>query len=199
MRVDLVDTASGQVVGGITTHLIYTDAAAGTQRLRFALVLPLRTAIVAAPAPTASQLLARPAAALATPSAAMTAVVDTVGGHRPDHPPCRSPWQASAQTVGALQPTGHQADGGPALGHWPPPPRSTSSLSTPFAPVNASGLVAAGLSDELAMQVARGTNRHLGPGHPPGRYPRPDLGTWITDDGLDTAASTSSSRTATAR
>ena len=186
VRVDLVDTANGQAVGGITTHLIYTDAPSGTQRLRFALVLPVRTPIVAAPAPTASQLQARPAAALATPTpAAMTGVVDTIGAIS-QNSTVPVTLAVSAQTVGALQRTGHQAAVN-QLSALAASPSVHQFASSPFAPVDASGLVATGLSDELARQVAQGTTEisgqvtHLAatPGH---------LGTWIADKGLDTAA-----------
>ena len=186
VRVDLVDTTSGQVVGGITTHLIYTDAAPSTQKLRFALVLPIRTAIVAAPAPKASQLLVRPAAALANPTAAaMGALIGTVGAVA-RNPSVPLTLEASAQAVGALQSAGHQATVN-ELSALATTPTLHQFASTTFVPVNASGLVAAGLSNELAMQVTRGTNAisarvtHLAtvPGH---------LGTWISDKALDTAA-----------
>ncbi len=41
VRVQLVNMVSGQVVGGLTTHLVYADPPAGTQKLRLAVVLPL--------------------------------------------------------------------------------------------------------------------------------------------------------------
>jgi hypothetical protein len=185
VRVELVDMASGQAVGGITTHLIYTDAPANTQKLRFALVLPIRTAIVAAPAPKPSQLQARPGAALADPSAAATgALVGTVDAVA-RNPTVALTLVASPQAVDALQSAGHQATVN-QLSALAATPNVHQFASTTFVPVNASGLVAAGLSAELAMQISRGTSAistrvtHLAttPGH---------LGTWISDKGLDTA------------
>ncbi len=186
VRIDLVDTADGQAVGGITTHLIYTDAPASTQKLRFALVLPVRTAIVAAPAPKVSQLQARPAAALAAPSAtAVAALVGTIGAVT-RNPTVPVTLMTNAQAVGALQSTGHQGAVN-QLAALAADPAVHQFASSTFAPVNASALVAAGLSDELAMQVTRGTAvvsaqvTHLAtvPGH---------LGAWISDRGLDTTA-----------
>ncbi len=109
VRVQLVDTVTNRVLGGITTHLIYTQGAAGTQRLRFALVLPVRTPVVAAPAPDAATLQSRPSTALEVPSAgALTDVADTVGAVA-RNPSVHLTLEANAQTVGALQTSDHQA------------------------------------------------------------------------------------------
>ena len=185
VRVDLVNTTTHQTIGGITTHLIYTDAPADTQKLRFAFVLPLHTKVVAAPAPTTGQLQARPASALAQPTAgAIDAAVDTVAAvaHQPAVP---ITIDAGAQTVGVLQSSGHQSTVD-QLSALAANPALHQFASSPFTPVDASNLVNAGLGSELAMQVARGTAlvsdevTHL----PvvPSRQ-----GVWVSGSGLDPA------------
>ena len=185
VRIDLVNTTTHQTVGGITTHLIYTDAPADTKKLRFALVLPIRTQVVAAPDPTTGQLQTRPATALAQPTPAQVdAVVDTVAAvdHQPAVP---ITIDATAQTIGVLQSSGHQATVN-QLSALAADPSVHQFASAPFAPVDASSLVNAGLDGELATQVARGTAlvshevTHL----PvvPNRQ-----GVWVSERGLDPA------------
>ena len=65
MRVQLVNTSSGQAVGGFTTHLVFTEAAAPTQKLRVAVVLPIATTQGPAPDPGTASCSAQPSSALA--------------------------------------------------------------------------------------------------------------------------------------
>jgi hypothetical protein len=186
VRIQLVDTTTDRVLGGITTHLIYSEGAAGTQRLRFALVLPIRTAVTAAPAPRASVLGTRPAAALEVPSAAaLGAVADTVRAVA-RYPSVPLTIDASAQTLGALQTSGHQATVD-ELRTLATEPSIHQFVATPYAPVNASNLVAAGLDGELALQISRGTDLLSSEVT---RRPTTagQLGAWIADDATDPAA-----------
>ena len=127
---------------------------------------PLRTAVVAAPAPTTGQLQARPAAALAQPTARRGRRRWSTRWRAVDHEPTVPlTIEASAQTVGALQTSGHQATVN-QLSALAADPAVHQFASAPFTPVDASSLVTAGLGDELALQVARGTALALRRGHP---------------------------------
>lgn len=68
VRVGVVNLASGSEVGGFTTHLVYTDIAATTQKLRLALVLPVTETWTANQKVGPGGLLAHPMEALAPPS-----------------------------------------------------------------------------------------------------------------------------------
>jgi hypothetical protein len=186
VRVQLVDTVTDRVLGGITTHLIYTEGAAGTQRLRFALVLPVRTALVAAPAPKAATLQTRPSAALEVPStAALADVADTVGAVA-HNPSVHLTIEANAQTVGALQTSGHQAAVN-ELRSLAADPSLHQLTSSTYTPVNASKLVSAGLGSELALQISRGTD--LLSTEVTRRPTAPKaLGVWVADAGLNGTA-----------
>ncbi len=186
VRIQLVDTASNRVLGGITTHLIYTEGAAGTQKLRFALVLPVRTAVVAAPAPQATTLQTHPSAALEVPSAgALADVAATVSAvaHNPSVP---LTIEANAQTVGALQTSGHQAAVN-ELRSLAADPSLHQFTSSTYAPVSASKLVSAGLGSELALQISRGTD--LLSTEVTRRPTTPKAqGVWVADTGLNGTA-----------
>jgi hypothetical protein len=191
LRVELVDTADKQVVAGITTHLVYTDAAAGTQKLRVAIVLPVQMAPIPATAPATAQLLARPGAALDPPSAAavanVSALVTAVGA--PAHAGVAVTLEASPQSVTALAESGHQSlvNDLATLGATP---SVHQFASTSFTPVNAATLVDAGLSGELAAQVSRGTQALASAIHQPSTSGGAGLGAWITNDALDPATLT---------
>jgi hypothetical protein len=186
VRVQLVNTSSKQVIAGITTHLVYTDAGADTQKLRFAVVLPVQMAMSASSTPTSAQLLAHPQAALEQPSPAattgVTGMVATLAD--PAHSTVPVTLEASPQAVSDLDDSGHQSTVAQlaALASGP----SVQFASTPFAPVDASSLVDAGLSSELARQVSRGTQvLDTTVTHPAVTTGTPDLGAWITNNPLD--------------
>ncbi len=193
VRVQLIDTANGQTVGGLTTHLVYTGTPATTQKLRVAVVLPIATTLGPAPDPAAGQLTIQPAAALAQPSTAATsAVTATVsaiatGGHQS----VPLTLEASPQTVVDLANSGHGATVD-QLATLADVPSIHQFASAPYVPVNASALVSAGLEGELDLQVARGVQVLAA------RLPRTSsatsvgaagggLGAWFTNDGLDAA------------
>lgn len=186
IRVNLVNTTSGQVIGGITTHIIYTAAASGTQKLRLALILPLRAPVAASAAPTTTELIGKPNEALAPlSSAALDAVAGTVNALT-QYPSVPITIDANGQTINALQSSGRQATV-TRLSSLAANQGIHQFTSSPFAPVDASSLVNSGLADELNLQIARGTavisasitHRPVDPKR---------QGTWISDDGLDGAA-----------
>ena len=194
VRIQLVDTSTGQGEGDLTTHLVYSDAQADTQKLRFALVLPLRTTFTAAPDPAAGRLVDHPDAALAPLSnSATTAVVQTVA-RLTAHASVPVTLVPSPQTLGALVNDATPAASGAVSGlaGLATTPLVHQFAGSPYAPVNAAGLVAAGLAGELALQVARG-NQLLGTilnrGNP-GPGTAGPLDVWPTEDGLDTATLT---------
>ncbi len=92
---------------------------------------------------------------------------------------------ATAQTIGVLQTSGHQATVN-QLSALAADPSVHQLASAPFAPVDASSLVNAGLDSELAMQVARGTALVS---HEVTHLPvAPDRqGVWVSERGLDPA------------
>ncbi len=190
VRVDLVDTATGEVLSGITTHLVYSEATAGTEKLRFGLVLPVQIPLAASKAPTAAELVAHPPAALAPPpSATLDAVVAMVAAITKGEPAVPLTLEASPQTVLALGATGHATTVG-QLAALASTPDVHQFASAPFVPVDAPGLVSAGLGGELTLQVARGSqvleNSTVRPtgGQPAGTG---QLGAWFTNGGMDVA------------
>jgi len=187
VRVQLFDTATSTAVGSITTHLVYTDAPADTQRLRVALVLPVHATQPPAPSPSPSQLVASPSAALEQPSTAALAAVSGLIASVAAYHTVPLTLEASGQTVGLLDSPGHQSTLA-QLAQLATDPTVHQFASSPFTPVNAAGLVAAGLGGELSLQVARGTQvlsadvlHPQGGSAPAGGT----LGAWITGDGLD--------------
>ncbi len=188
VRVQLVDTATGAVLASLVTHLVYTEASPSTQRLRVALVLPVQTTVGAAPAPPAADLAARPLAALATPSAsALADVTGTVAAVAAQHPTVPVTLAVSGQTVSLLDDGAHPTTLA-QLGQLAGTPSVHQLAAAPFTPVNAAGLIGAGLGAELALQVARGVETvAVATGRPP-PDPAAGLGPWITGDGLDPAA-----------
>jgi len=186
MRVQLVDTSSGSVLGSITTHLVYTEAAATTQRLRVAVVIPVQTTQRAARAPSPAALLARPTSALTAPTAAVSGVAGTVAViDSPAHQTVPLTLQVSGQTVGLVA-GGPHASAVAQLGQLAASPDVHQLTAAPFAPVDAAALVGAGLTSELAQQVARGTQAGAeATGRP---VPAAAGGLWpcITGDPLDT-------------
>ena len=183
VRIQLVDTANGQTVGGITTHLVYTGTPAATQRLRVAVVLPLATTLGPARGPGTAELAAHPSAALVPPTAAAVAsVTGTVTVVADQHPTVPLTLVASPQTVAELGATGHQTTVDD-LATLAATPAVHQFATAPFVPVNAAGLVTAGLGGELALQVARGS-QVLAAVLPHALSPAP---TWFANDGLDAA------------
>ncbi len=183
VRVQLVNTASGQSVGGFTTHLIFAETAASTERLRVAVALPVATTQYPATAPTSAELATRPGAALAQPSAAATSgVTATVAAIAATHPSVPVTLETSPQTVADLAASGHQSTVA-QLESLADNPSVHEITSAPYVPVNAAALVGAGLSTELAQQVSRGSEvlaTYL-PRQSPGS------GAWIAGDGVDAA------------
>ncbi len=189
-RVQLVDTADSTVVGSFTTHLVTTDAPADTQRLRVAVVLPLQVTQHASRTPSAGALLDRPAAALASPSAAaLDAVQATVATIAVQNRTVPVTLQVSGQTAALLDTPAHQTTV-TQLSQLADSPGVHQLTAAPFVPVDATGLVDTDLSDELALQVARGTELVAASTGRPAPTPATGLGPWITDDGVDAATVT---------
>ena len=184
VRIQLVDTTNGQVVGGITTHLVYADVAANTVKLQVALVLPIETTLMPSRSPTTSQLLAHPTAAVEPPSeAAIAAVTGTVAAVTA-HSTVPVTLEASPQTVMALDSSPATSPTVGALASLAATGSGHQFASAPFAPVNATSLVSGGLSGELATQVTRGSQVLAS------TIDRSNAGTasaWFTNDTLDTA------------
>ena len=186
VRVELVDTSGSAVVGSFVTHLVTTAASTASQPLRVAVVLPVQLTLGASHSPSAAALLARPSSALATPSdaavGAVTGTVDAIAGQQHSSVPVTL--QVSGQTVGLLDTPAHQATI-TQLGQLAATPAEHPLTDAPFTPVDAAGLVDAGLGTELTLQVARGTEvvaTATGRAAPTATN---GLGVWITGDGVD--------------
>ncbi len=186
VRVQLVNTGNGSILGSLVTHLVYTQASATTQRLRVAVVLPVQTTVGAAVAPPPAVLVTRPGAAIATPSTdALAAVSGTVAAISA-HSSVPVTLEVSGQTVGLLESAAHQTTlsqlaglAGAASVH--------ELTAAPYTPVDAAALIGAGLPDELSLQIARGTEVVAAATGQSVPDPTAGLGAWITNDGLDSA------------
>jgi hypothetical protein len=192
VRIQLVDTATGTVLGGFTTHLVVSEAPSDTQRLRVAVVLPVQVTQTAAADPTPAALLARPSAALAEPTdTALAAVTDTVATMATQHRSVPVTLQVSGQTMALLEDTSHQATV-EQLEQLAADPEVHELTAAPYTPVDAASLVGSGLGAELALQVARGVEVvGAATGRPPPVPAGPDgLGAWVTGDSLDIATIT---------
>jgi hypothetical protein len=192
VRVQLVDTSTGQAVGGFTTHLVYTGTPTDIQRLQVAVVLPIGTTLGPATDPTTLRLAAHPSSALTPLSpASVAAISGTVAAISESHPSVPVTLEASPQTVTELATTGHQSIVTQLAG-LSATPSVHQFASSPFVPVSASGLVDAGLASELALQVARGSAA-LSPNFPrtasaaPAGAGSSPLGAWFSNDGVDAA------------
>jgi len=188
VRIQLVDTANGSALGTFTTHLVFTQAPTDTQRLRVGVVLPIQLTQRASHAPSPTELLARPSAALATPpDVAVSAVAATVAVVATQHPSVPVTLQVSGQTVGLLSTTAHQSTL-TQLGQLASSPEVHQLASAPFTPVDATALVDSGLGSELSLQVARGVSVVSTAADRPVPSAATGLGAWITGSGLDAAA-----------
>jgi len=185
VRVELVASPGGAVIGGITTFLVYTDAAADTERLRFAEEVPLATTVAATGhRPTTRALLADPAAGLSRPAAAQVAALDATVAAVAADPSVPVTLDVSPQTVQLLATSGHRATV-TTLAQLATTPAVHQLLAAPYTQVSAPALVDAGLSTELTRQVQRGgavlagNGLHVSPS-------AGDLGPWVTAGGVDT-------------
>ncbi len=187
VRVQLVDTSAGTPITSFTTHLVFTEAGSGTQRLRVAVVLPITVTLGPAAEPPAAELRVRPSAALTPPSNGAVAGVAGVAATAAErYPTVPLTFEPSGQTVDLIGPRAA------SLTELAASPAVHEVAAAPFVPVNASVLVASGLSSELTAQVQRGTAilaaSNLHPGGTPSPGGAPDLGAWITNDGMDAAS-----------
>lgn len=184
VRVQLVNVSDGTVFSSFVTHLVYSETTPADQ-LRVAVVLPVQLGLTAGSA-TSAELATRPSAALGPPSATELASLSGVVGAMASHPTVPITLSVSGQALEALSAAGRQTtlDQLAALAIDAP---DHESLFAPFVPVDATALVDAGLSDELALQVARGAQVAAPVTH---QSPTPQtaagLGSWVTNGSLDT-------------
>ena len=187
VRLQLVNTTSNTTVASLTTFLVYVTTPA-TQRLRFAMVVPVSTSFGPTSHPTAAHLLSTPYAALTRPAVdALTGINQLVAalstGAGAAVPVTIA---ANAQTLQALSSDGHPSTVS-ALAELSNTPAVHQFASSPYTPVDSSALVDAGLGSELVSQLNRGDqiladdgiNRSAAPPAVGGSAP------WITNDGLD--------------
>jgi hypothetical protein len=192
VRLQLVDTRSGNVLGSLTTHLVYSTAPADTKRLRFAWELPIQTPVRSTPTtPPSSVLATDPLKALAPPSAGtldnLAAVVDAVTG-APTVPVTLAP---SPQTLQALQNFGHPSSIKALTTAANLGVAERQFLWTSYVPVDATALVDTGLTGELTLQLQAGWSAaanqlELGSKRPVPAPGVPGLaGAWVTNDSID--------------
>ena len=193
VRIQLVNTATNQPLGGFTTHLVFSEAPSSTEKLRVGVILPIVATQTAARDPATAQLIAQPSSALSQPSGSATAaVVATVAaistGQRPTVPVTLD---VSPQTLLSLDSTGHDSSVD-QLAALAATPSVHQFASAPFVPVNATALESGGLQEELALQVARGVQILAArlPRAVASTPPTGGLGAWFTNDALDVGALT---------
>ena len=188
VRVQLVGTAAGgAVIGSLATHLVFTEATAATQRLRVGVVLPLQVTQRAAPGTSPAELLARPEAAVTPLVPGSEAAVDaTVATIADQHPGVPVTLQVSGQTVGLLSGPSHQ--GALArLAQLAGTPAVHQLSVAPYVPVDAAALTAAGLGDELALQIARGAQSVAAATSRPVPDVAAGFGPWVSGGPVDGA------------
>ena len=116
----------------------------------------------------------------------MDAVTGTVATIYDQHPTVPVTLQVSGQTVGLLYTPAHQATV-TQLGQLATTPAVHQLTESPFTPVDAMGLVGAGLGTELSLQVARGADVVAAATGRVAPAVGSGLGAWITGDGVDAA------------
>jgi Family of unknown function (DUF6049) len=183
VRVQLVNVSDGTVLSSLVTHLVYSETTPGDQ-LRVAVVIPVQLGLTTGSA-TLAELTTRPSAALRPPSATELASVSGVVGAMASHPTVPVTLSVSGQALEALSAAGRQTTLNQLAALAIDAP-DHDALFAPFVPVDATALVDAGLSDELALQVARGAQVAAPVTH---QSPTPQtatgLGTWVTNESLD--------------
>jgi hypothetical protein len=175
VRFVLTDTTSG-ATARLFTYLVYTDPSADTERLRFALVVPL-----ALGTPDASGGVGR--SSLDT----LTEVMGAIAGARSTVPLTLVPSPATVVALeGGRRPAAKAALS--SLFSLTAEP-DLQTLCGPFVPVNASALVTATLggASELTEQVRRGAEvLDAVPGLHTGGCPTAEI--WVANGTLDPAA-----------
>ena len=191
--VQLVDlsTSNRQIVAQFTTHLIYTNGDADTQRLRVAIVLPVDLPALPSPSPSPSQLLARPGAAVASPSDAEVAGIDATLGVLDTSPTSAVPVtvDASPLTVQLLAQSGH------AVYRGRPGRRGQRPVGPPIpvGPVRTGqrrrpGRCRTGQRADHAGQHEERPCSGTGVTHSAATVGLSDLGAWVTNDALDSGS-----------
>jgi hypothetical protein len=137
LQVQLTNNATSQSDGSLTTYLVYTDASADTQPLRVALIVPLSAGNSSAsgPAPRTrstdvSEIQALAQTLSAYPRAAVTLMPE----------PSSLSWLPASSLVQLASLS-----------------QGREVLCVPFADVDASSMVASGLTSELSYQIAQGS------------------------------------------
>lgn len=194
VRVQL-QNASGSVLDGFTTDLVYTDAPASTNKVHLATVVPVSVPLHSAPSVTAGTLRRDPLAALTGLSNTTVNQVNNLIGVL-EHADQAVTVALSPQLFQAL---GNRNDQTAVAGLNRLATSSLDQLTvSPYVPVNASSLVRSGLGDELAAQVTRGkqvlaplttrtgTSATGGTGTATGVPTSVGAaGVWVTNDGVD--------------
>ncbi len=187
VRLQLVNTTSNATVASLTTFLVYVTMPAA-QKLRFAMVVPVSTSVGPSSHPSAAQLLTTPSAALTRPAVDALAGINQLVAALSTGAGATVPVTitANAQTLQSLTSGGHPSTVSALAGLSATPAVHQFALS-PYAPVDASALVDAGLGSELLTQLNRGDQLLAGDGINLSATPPAPGGSspWITNDGLD--------------
>jgi len=187
VRLQLVNTTSNTTVASLTTFLVYVTMPAA-QKLRFAMVVPVSTSVGPSSHPSAAQLLTTPSTALTRPAVDALAGINQLVAALSTGAGATVPVTitANAQTLQSLTSGGHPSTVSALAGLSATPAVHQFALS-PYAPVDASALVDAGLGSELLTQLNRGDQVLAGDGINRSAAPPASGGSapWITNDGLD--------------
>jgi len=187
VRLQLVNTTSNTTVASLTTFLVYVTMPAA-QKLRFAMVVPVSTSVGPSSHPSAAQLLTTPSTALTRPAVDALAGINQLVAALSTGAGATVPVTITAnpQTLQSLTSGGHPSTVSALAGLSATPAVHQFALS-PYAPVDASALVDAGLGSELLTQLNRGDQVLAGDGINLSATPPAPGGSspWITNDGLD--------------
>jgi hypothetical protein len=180
VALELTDTATHKVTSRLLTYLAYADPSADTERLRFALVLPLLL-----PSSTASPSAVPPVGAAALDR--LDAVVAAAAaGARADVPLTLMPGPATVAALAADRAAKSRAALAALVSLATSPVRQT--LCGPYVPVDASAAASVTVAGatELAQQVRRGAQ--ILDAVPALRPACAAAGAWVSDTTLDSGA-----------
>lgn len=183
VRIGLVSLSSGTVLGELNTQIVYVTPPPASKKLRFALDIPIGTALGPKHTePPAPALKTDPLSAL---DVTTRSLADTTGliGDVATAPSVPVTLDVVPQTVETLGDTGRTKTlarlvtmTGPASGG------TRQVLPTTYVPVNAAALVSAGLAGQLADQVGDGRRALSAAGLAGQTAPATDSGVWVTSD-----------------
>lgn len=183
VRIDLVSLSSGTVMGELNTELVYVTPPPASEKLRFALDIPIGTTVSPKHTePTAAALEADPLTALDVTTRSFAGTTKLIADMA-SAPPVPVTLDVVPQTVQMLGNTNETKAlarlatvAGPASGG------GRQVLPATYVPVDAAALVSAGLAGQLADQVRDGRRALSAAGLADQLAVATGAGVWVTND-----------------